>query len=105
GRAANSNISPLVGEVDREAVGRGVASDASADTPLPNPPPQGGREPAKQVAGRQTPPWLAPRAGAGGTPHARPRCAATGGRQGAAPRRPRSAAACRRSVGAALPEA
>ena len=35
--------SPLEGEVDREAVGRGVNA-RSPHTPLPNPPPQGGRE-------------------------------------------------------------
>jgi hypothetical protein len=35
--------SPLEGEVDRIAVGRGVTL-AYAATPLPIPPPQGGRE-------------------------------------------------------------
>ena len=78
GRAANSNISPLVGEVDREAVGRGVASDASADTPLPNPPPQGGREPAKQVAGTQRLTWLALEPVTGRTHQLRVHCAEMG---------------------------
>jgi excinuclease ABC subunit C len=44
--------SPLEGEVDREAVGRGVTAGFAelAATPLPNPPPQGGREQTEFVS-------------------------------------------------------
>ena len=41
--------SPLEGEVDREAGGRGVNA-SSPNTPLPDPPPQGGREQAERTA-------------------------------------------------------
>ena len=56
-RAQPDITSPLEGEslpsdrdprVDREAVGRGVAM--LRNTPLPNPPPQGGREHVLQAA-------------------------------------------------------
>ena len=44
GRSAHSVACPLVGEVAAAGGGRGVVSLASIDTPLPIPPPQGGRE-------------------------------------------------------------
>jgi tRNA pseudouridine55 synthase len=53
GRAANSLTSPLEGEVDaRSASGGGCYSQTqdAHPTPLPNPPPQGGRERAEQAA-------------------------------------------------------
>jgi len=44
GRAARSVASPLVGEAAAAGGGRGVTSNPGAKTPLPIPPPQGGRE-------------------------------------------------------------
>ena len=41
---ASSISSPLAGEVGAEGAGRGVVADAEEVTPLPIPPPQGGRE-------------------------------------------------------------
>jgi tRNA pseudouridine55 synthase len=56
GRATNTVTSPLTGEVtERSEAGRGCTSQApsSPHTPLPNPPPQGGREHAEPGARRR----------------------------------------------------
>jgi len=80
GRSADSVTSPLEGEVAAAGGGRGVDSSAGADTPLPNPPPQGGRGPAEQAAAPRTQrlTWLALEPVTGRTHQLRVHCAAQG---------------------------
>ena len=69
--------SPLAGEVAAEGRGRGVAaSTAFASTPLPNPPPQGGREQAAASGKQYT--WLALEPLTGRTHQLRVHCAEMG---------------------------
>jgi tRNA pseudouridine32 synthase/23S rRNA pseudouridine746 synthase len=80
GRSASRHspvTSPLAGEVAAEGGGRGVvASTAFASTPLPNPPPQGGREQAAASGKQYT--WLALEPLTGRTHQLRVHCAETG---------------------------
>jgi len=80
GRAAPSIASPLVGEAVAGGGERGVVSNVSADTPLPIPPPQGGREQQAETHERrdQALTWLALEPVTGRTHQLRVHCAETG---------------------------
>src|SRR5207253_5784813 len=54
--ADRSSVSPLEGETDRPKGGRegGHRRNRTKDAPLPNPPPQGGRQQGEQVGEKKT---------------------------------------------------